>query len=178
MVSQLQFGLVDTTVGYVKEKYEWVDLLLEMSGNKHEGIGYKIDGDQLYTVNLKGWPIVKNLYRLTNLRIPLFEVLFNIFNIRSARNQIGYTDLHKYLINYAISNPRCVKEYAYMFDIDENFAKQELSLMVNATLEEEFSLFTICEFWKEKINKCETDEDAEKCMYHLLNNFNKPDLYE
>lgn len=178
LVSQIQFGLLDTSVRCISDNVEWIDLLVNMQSCKNIDIGYKVEGLQLYTINLSSWPSVIELYNQVNLRFPLFEVLFNIFNIRSARNQIGYDESHKYLLQYALSNQNCIDEYSSTMSIDKEFVKEEFQLILHSKLEEEFSLFTICEFWKEKINKCYTLDQSNKCMYHLLNNFNKPDLYD
>jgi hypothetical protein len=70
-----------------------------------------------------------------------------------------------------LNQPNSIIEYAEIMNLTPEFAKQELSMIVNSIAEDRFRIFALCNMWREKINKCYTQADIDKLSDPMLSTF-------
>ena len=115
------------------------------------------------------YPDVEKKTKLAALRTPAFEVLLQYYRNATAHNQYGFSDFDVFNIYNAIQKNENVQEYAEIMQQDASFAKNELTLLSQSLLEDNFRIFTVCQLWKKKINKCYTQEQINNVIAQMQN---------
>lgn len=133
--------------------------------------GIKFGQGTLIEFSLSQFPEAKKKQELIKLRTPLFEKLIKQSRLACAQNVYG-CDIHDDVyIRYALNQPNSIIEYAEIMNLTPEFAKQELSMIVNSIAEDRFRIFALCNMWREKINKCYAPADIDKLSDPMLSSF-------
>ena len=133
--------------------------------------GIKFGQNTIVEFSLENFPDAKRKQELIKLRSPLFEKLINQSRLACAQNAYGCNINDDIYIRYALNQPNSIIEYAEIMNLTPEFAKQELSMIVNSIAEDRFRIFALCNMWREKINKCYTQADIDKLSDPMLSTF-------
>jgi hypothetical protein len=117
------------------------------------------------------YPDVADKLKFIQLRKPAFEKLLTQYQFVSSVNTFGFGPLDISSVKYALDNPNIIFEYAGILKTTEDFAKQELSMLYNSVMSEQFRIFAVCNYWKDTINKATTKEDIDSIILKIPKSF-------
>lgn len=134
--------------------------------------GITFGNGTLVEVDLTDFSYTREKLRLVRLRKPLFEELLTSVQLSVASNKIGFNPGDEFYINYALANDTALEEYASVLNMSPEFAKKELTLISESVIKNNFRIFTVANFLKEKINTVYTEEEADVVKLLLKSSFN------
>jgi hypothetical protein len=170
VINNLMSGILDCH-RFVVYDDETFKILNEHGSKISNDTGIKFLKGSIEEFSIDAFPDLKRKQELVKIRAPLFKLLLQHANRFAASNRYGFWYTDEFTIKYALSNPSMIEEYASIMNISADFAKQELTLIVDSILADNFRIFTVCNMWKERINKCNTYEDAEKLRVPIEQTF-------
>jgi hypothetical protein len=145
---------------------------IQAHGRLHTNdIGIKFGQNTVVEFLLDNFPDAKRKQELIKLRAPLFEKLLVQSRLACANNSYGFNVGDDIYIRYALNQSNCINEYAEIMNLSPEFAKQELTMIVNSIADDRFRIFAICNMWKERINKCYTQADIDRLAEPMLSTF-------
>jgi hypothetical protein len=168
LINNIKAGILDCHVYTFTHRNETVDII-EQHNNSNYGI--KLAGLGVSEFSLDEFPDVKRKQELVNIRKPAFELLLHCANTAIAKNQYGFNDQDIDYIQHALKSPTTIAEYAQVMKLNPEFAKEELSMIVDSVFQDRFRIFTVCNMWKEQINKCVTVEEVSNITPLIKDSF-------
>jgi hypothetical protein len=172
LVNNIKSGILDCERRVLNnDSYFISEQIKNYINSSNDTIGIKLVSNQIVEFSLKEFPFTIKKKELAQIRKIAFEEL--LFGARSSRakNIYGFNLGDEFYIKNALNNNLALEEYASIMKIDTEFAKQELSLIVDSIFLDNFRIFTVSNMLKEKINKCVTREEIEKILPIIKNSF-------
>lgn len=133
--------------------------------------GLRFTPSGLVNFSLDEFPETKQKQELVKLRFPAFQNLLNYAEVARSNNQFGFVPNEEFYIKEALGNQNSINEYANILNISPEFAREELSMIVDSIFLDNFRIFTVCNMWKERINKCTTAEEIDKIKIPMQDTF-------
>jgi hypothetical protein len=172
LISNIADGLLDVHTRMFSKMDQTSNALTKHLSKLNLETGIKVEHNELPSlVQLDTLPTVVNKLQLIQLRKPAFEHLSTQYQYMTSINIIGLGPLDIVSIQYALSNPNVIHDYASILKLTEEFAIQELSMINNSVLSEQFRIFSVCNYWKEAINKATTKEEIDSIISRLAKSF-------
>jgi len=174
VVNNLKSGALDCEVFCTGGFSSAINTLRTHSDNADSNTGIRFVGHGFGSVeefSLENSPQLAKKQRLVRLRRVAFVKLLNQAQQYRNKNAPGFHASDALVINQALVDPNRIKEYADILGISEFFAQQELSMIVDTVLVDCFRLFTICNFWKKRINQAETQEQINNLLIKMSESF-------
>lgn len=168
LINNIKAGILDCHVYSFAHRNETVDII-EQYNDSNRGI--KLAGLGVSEFSLDEFPDVKRKQELVNIRKPAFELLLNCADNAIAKNQYGFNDHDIEYIQHALKSSTAIAEYATVMKLNPEFAKEELSMIVDSVFQDRFRIFTVCNMWKEQINKCVTIDEIRNVMSLIKDSF-------
>jgi hypothetical protein len=105
------------------------------------------------------------------LRRPAFELLLESSKKYRNKNLYGFHTSDMDVIQHALTNRNKLEDYAQVMGIDVEFAKKELSMIVESVYIDQFKIFTVCNLWKQRINDCNDFDTMQQYMPLISKSF-------
>jgi hypothetical protein len=86
-------------------------------------------------------------------------------------NLYGFGEFDPFVISQFLKDHVAMSESAELLQQDPDFLASELGLITESVIDDRFRLFTVATMWKNKINKCFTQEDIDKLSLPMMNSF-------
>lgn len=148
-----------------------IDKLEEHGNCSTSDTGIKFSPNGLIEFSLDDYPEVRKKQELIKIRRPAFELLLQCSERARSNNRYGFVMGEEVYIKHALSNPNAIAEYAQVMGMSAEFAKEELSMIVDSIFLDNFRIFTVCNMWKEKINKCQTVDEVTSLLKPISDTF-------
>lgn len=168
LINNIKAGILDCHVYTFAHRNETVDIIEQHVDTDY---GIKIAGMGVSKFSLDEYPDVKRKQELVRVRKPAFESLLHYANTAIAKNQYGFSEYDIGYIQHALTNPVAISEYAHLMKLNAEFAAQELTMIVDSVFQDRFRIFTVCNMWKEQINKCTTADEIADLMPLIKDSF-------
>jgi len=120
---------------------------------------------------LKDRPNIVEKINLLKIRKPAMVTLWESYQAADLQNTHGFFNDVYSIIDPALNDSRRIKEYASIMKITPEFAKQELSMIADSVRVDKFRMFTIYNYWQEKINKCTMENEIEILINTIQQSF-------
>lgn len=172
LINNLMSGVLDCTRCTLASSNGHTIEKLEVHGYQETNdTGIKFTPNGLVEFSLDDYPEVRRKQELIKIRKPAFELLLESAKSARSNNMYGFAPGEEFYIKHALDNPNSINEYAQVIGIDPEFAKEELSMIVDSIFLDNFRIFTVCTMWKERINKCNTKEEIDKLLSPIRSTF-------
>jgi len=174
VVNNLKSGALDCEVFCTGGFNSAVNTLRIHSANVDSSTGIRFVGPGLGSVeefSLENSPQVAKKQRLVRLRRVAFVELLNQAQQYRDKNAPGFHASDAQVINQALVDPNRIDDYAAMMGMSSFFAQQELSMISDTVFVDWFRVFTICSFWKKRINQADTLEQINTLLPEIKQSF-------
>jgi hypothetical protein len=171
LVNNVQSGILDCTKHILEYDRTIVSKIESHCKLITNDVGLRLSSGNISEFSLDDYPEAKRKQELVKIRTPLFKRLLRQATLAYSNNCHGFSPADELYIQHAINKPDLIFEYSEIMNISETFAKEELSMIVDSIMLDRFRIFSLCNMWKEKINKCMTHEDAFKLLKPMTESF-------
>ena len=165
LITNIQSGILDSEINVDNNDNNYAKLLEH--GNRNGDLkGININLTEFTIPNS-----VRLKQRLVKVRKPAFKQLLHGLELMRAKNIYGFTEFDVPAIEYALKNTAQLNEYAVVMNTAPEFAKNELTMIIDSIRIDTFRMFTIGQLWKKKINSCTTLEEINLITKYMQNSF-------
>jgi len=174
LVNNIVSGIIDCRVRYTtKENYDKIvnhEKYQDLTHGIYLKNGHITDGriDTLYIANDVS---IQRKIELIKLRAPAFRRLLHFYNEMMVPNLYGFGEFDPFVISQFLKDHVAMAESAELLQQDPDFLASELGLIAESVIDDRFRLFTVATMWKNKINKCFTQEDIDRLSLPMMNSF-------
>jgi hypothetical protein len=154
LVSALKSGVLDCVIKTCNESVHHDILNLRNTGKD-----VKLNDNNIPEI-IELNPELKRKKNLIEMRAPAFWNLIQKLQMSQVNNILGFNDRTPQIISSILSDNNRICEYANVMGIDPEFALNELKMLSDSLIIDDFRMFTLSMFWQKKINSCETEEEV------------------
>ena len=171
LMNNIRSGILDCYVRMFSTHTQTVDALTTHGSKTTNDTGIKIVPGGVFEFSLDSHPEFKKKQELVKIRKVAFDLLLDCSRRFRTNNNYGFSEFDMAAIEYALSTPTSINEYATVMNMSPEFAQQELSMLRDSFHQDNFRIFTVCKMWKERINRCETKEEIAALLGPIRQSF-------
>jgi hypothetical protein len=131
----------------------------------------KYQYERFEKVDTKSYNLFKHKKNLTQIRLPVVELLIESSRYYDGLYNIGFSDDGYESIQDILKDPHLIKSYAKAIDATMMVANQELTMTYESNLNIKARVYVSFHHYLSKINKINTKEEADILMTELINGF-------
>lgn len=170
LIENLRSSVTDCSVRSITSPIESLAIIKHFN-KKQYVTGIKLTKSGIQEFALSDYPVLLKKQQLLDIQKPGLETLLSYADEYRAKNSFGFsiTDLES--IQYALTNPTRIEEYAQMLNVSTEFALTELTMIHESLQIDRFRVFTVCAMWKKKINQCTTTDEVSQIIECIQDSF-------
>lgn len=173
LVSNLKSGILDCYLQAMKPSQITVELQ-QHSAKVDNNTGIKIVQNGTKEFSLEQYADIASKQKLIKIRKHGFVALLEYAKQYRSKKTYGFYPTDPFVIESALADKYKISEYATIMGVTEDFAKQELRMISESMYTDQFRIFTICNFWKKKINALSTEEEMNLILPEMRKSFGSP----
>jgi len=172
LINNIKSGILDCHRHSLSSEYvPTINQISQHNKLTTNSTGIRFTPTGLFEFSLDEFPEAKQKQYLVKIRLPAFKLLLESANSARSNNRYGFAPGDDLYIKEALNNPTALADYARINNIDVDFAKEELSMIVESIFIDNFRIFSVCNMWKERINKCTTEDEISKILTAIKDTF-------
>jgi hypothetical protein len=119
----------------------------------------------------KSYNLFKHKKNLTQIRLPVVELLIESARYYERLYEIGFSDGGYESITEILKDPHLIKSYAKAIDATMMVANQELTMTYESNKDVRSRVYISFHHYLSKINKISTKEEADTLIIELMDGF-------
>ena len=165
LVSALNSGIIDCQIKTCNE-----EVYHNIINLRNSMVDVKINNDNSIEI-IKLSPDLKRKKDLIEMRAPVFQVLMKKLQSAQINNILGFNNRTPQIISSILNDNNRICEYAIVMGVTPEFALNELTMLSDSLIIDDFRIFTLSMFWQKKINSCETVEKVQSLIEPIIRSF-------